>query len=327
MKKRNLVTVMTLLLTVIIVNILLFPLPAAGSDELKRQLLEEIISADMADKPDLFADYDELYLAKTKTQAVLQGMEGREVTLITKEWVDILLGIIDDFETLANLSKSSVPTDHKEAIEIAERINSSITMLNRYDTAKENGLPMLAELALERFYRGEGDFFEILSRNEKETRVKIEYEKTSATSYKKGGVYTISDASRMAFESRRDEWVYGRDMERASDYINASRSHLALARSPSSGSFGAAFIEIIKAKDSFEQAQKLYEKHKDRELENLKGIESEIEIVYQRLMLETLKVVAVYLLFLSVFTLILWADFEKWDGDLDDTRLGEELIG
>ena len=327
MKKRNLVTVMILLLTVITVNTLFFPLPVAGSDELKRQLLEEIISADMVDKPDLFADYDELYLAKTKTQAVLQGMEGREVTLITKEWVDIFLGIIDDFEMLADLSKSSVPSDHKEAIEIAERINSSITMLNRYDTAKENGLPMLAELALERFYRGEGGFFEILSRNEQETRVKIEYEKISSTSYKKGGVYTISDASRMEFESRRDEWIYGRDMERASDYINASRSHLARARSPSSGFFGAAFIEIIKAKDSFEQAQKLYGKHQDKERENLKGIESEIEIVYQSLMLETLKVVAVYLLILSFLTIIIWKDFESWNNELDDTRLGEELIG
>jgi hypothetical protein len=327
MKKRNLVTVMTLLLTVIIANTLFFPPPAAGSDELKRQLLEEIIAADIVETPDLFADYDELYLAKTKTQAVLQGMEGREVTLITKEWVDILLGIIDDFETLVDLSKSSVPSDHAEAIAIAERINSSITMLDRYDAAKENGLPLLAALALERFYRGEGEFFEIIARNEQETRVKIEYEQISATSYKKGGVYTISDASRMEFESRREKWVYNRDMERASEYINASRSHLANARSPSSGFFGAAFIEILKAKDSFEQAQKLYEKHQDKELENLSGIESEIAVVYQSLMLETLKVVAVYLLFLSVLTVILWTDFEKWDGDLDDTRLGEELIG
>ncbi|MBK5191318.1 MAG: hypothetical protein JJE19_07480 [Methanosarcinales archaeon] len=327
MKKRNLVTVMTILLTVIVVNILFFPPPAAGSDELKRELLEELLSADIVEKPDLFADYDELYLAKTKTQAVLQGMQGREVTLVTKEWVDILLGIIDDFEMLADLSKSSVTSDHIEAIAIAERINSSITMLNQYDTAKENGLPMLAELALERFYRGEGEFFEMLSRNEQETRVKIEYEKTSSTSYKKGGVYTISDASRMEFESRRDEWVYKRDMERASDYITASRSHLASARSPPSGFFGAAFIEIIKAKDSFEQAQRLYEKHQDVELGNLKGIESEIEIVYQSLMFETLKVVAVYLLILSVLTIILWKDFERWDGDLDDTGLGEELIG
>ena len=326
MKKRNLVTVMTLLLTVIIVNALLFPPPATGSDELKRQLLEEIIATDIVEKPDLFANYDELYLAKTKTQAVLQGMEGREVTQVTKEWVDILLGIIADFDTLVELSKSSVPADHAEAIAIAERINSSITMLDRYDAAKDNGLPMLAALALERFYRGEGEFFEIIARNEQETRVKIEYEKLSAASYKKGGVYTISDASRMEFESRRDEWRYERDMERAAEYINASRSHLATARNPSSGFFGAAFIEILKAKDSFEQAQKLYEKHQDKELANLSGIESEIAVVYQRLMLETLKVVAVYLLFLSVFTVILWSDFEKWDGDLDDTRLGEELV-
>jgi hypothetical protein len=327
MKKRNFVTVMTLLLTVIIANSLFLPPPAAGSDELKRQLLEEIIAADIVEKPELFADYDELYLAKTKTQAVLQGMEGREVTPVTKEWVDILLSIIDEFETLVELSKSSVPSDHAEAIAIAERINSSITMLDRYDAAKENGLPMLAALALERFYRGEGEFFEIIARNEQETRVKIEYEQLSAMSYKKGGVYTISDASRMEFESRRDEWIYERDMERASEYINASRSHLATARSPSSGFFGAAFIEILKAKDSFEQAQNLYEKHQDKELENLSGIESEIAVVYQSLMLETLKVVAVYLLFLSVFTVILWSDFEKWDGDWDDTRLGEELIG
>jgi hypothetical protein len=327
MKKRNLVTVMTLLLTVIIVNALYFPPPVAGSDELKRQLLEEILSADMVNKPELFADYDELYLAKTKTQAVLQGMQGQEITLNTKEWVDILLGIIDEFEMLADLSKSSVPSDHVEAIAIAERIDSSITMLDQYETAKDNGLPMLAALALERFYRGEGEFFEMLSRNEQETRVKIGYEKTSSASYKKGGVYTISDASRMEFESRRDEWLYERDMERALGYLNASRSYLVRARSPSSGFFGAAFIEIIKAKDSFEQAQRLYEKHQDKELENIRGIESEIAVVYQSLMLETLKVVAVYLLILSFLTIIIWKDFESWNNELDDTRLGEELIG
>jgi hypothetical protein len=327
MKRLKFVTVMTVLLTVLIVNTLFFPPPAAGSDELKRQLLEELIALDATEKADLFADYNELYLAKTKTQAVLQGMEGREVTSSTKAWVDILLGIIADFERMTEFSKSSLPSDHSTALGLAEQINSPITMLDYYDAAKENGLPMLATLALERFYRGEGEFFELRAKGEEETRVKIEYEQLSAASYKKGGVYTFSDASRMEFESRRDEWIYARDMERASEYLTAARSHLANARNPSSGFFGAAFIEILKAKDSFEQAQKLYEKHKDKELENLSGIESEITIVYRRLMLETLKVVAVYLLILSVLTVILWTDFEKWGGDLDDTRLGEELIG
>ncbi|MBE0515865.1 MAG: hypothetical protein IBX41_00530 [Methanophagales archaeon] len=318
---------MTLTLTILIITILFFSIPAAGSDELKREILEELISLDTADRPELFDEYGELYLAKTKTQAVIQGMEGREVTSITKEWVRIFLGIIDDFEKVAGLSKSSVPSDHVEAIEIAERITTSITMLTRYETAKGNGIPLLAELALERFYRGEGEFFENLARNEGETRVKIEYEQISAISYKKGGVYTISDASRMEFESRRDEWVYNRDMERASEYLNASKLHLARARNPSSGFFGAAFMEVIKARDSFEEATRIYENHKDRELHNVRGIEAEIKTVYRRLMLETLKVVAIYLLLLSFFSFILWRDFKRWGEELDDTRLGEELIG
>jgi hypothetical protein len=327
MKTRPVVILLTLALTIIIVNALVaFPTPAAGSDALKRELLAELLSVDTVEKSEVFGAYDELYLAKTKTQAVLQGMEGGEVTSTTEAWVNMFLGILDEFETLAKLSESANSSDHEAALEIAEQVNSSITMLNQYDAAKDNGIPMLAALALERFYRGEGEFFELLAKGEEETRVKIEYEQNSSTAYKKGGVYTISDASRMEFESRRDEWIYERDMERAADYIAASRSHLANAQSPSSGFFGAAFIEILKAKDSFEQAQKLYEKHKDAELETITGLESEIRMVYQRLMLETLKGVAIYILILCFMSIILWTDFGRWDDDLNDARLGEELI-
>jgi transcriptional regulator with XRE-family HTH domain len=320
------VILLTVSVTLIILPVLFFPSPAAGSDALKRELLAELLAADTADSAGVFGTYEELYLAKTQTQAVLQGMEGEEVTQITKEWVDLLLGIITDFEELADLSNSADPSDHRTALELAERINSSISMLDRYDSAKDNGIPMLAALALERFYRGEGEFFEALSRIEEETRVKIEYEQLSSSSYRKGGVYTISDASRMEFESRRDEYIYNRDMERASDYLTASRSHLASAQSPSSGFFGAAFIEILKARDSFEQAQTLYEKHHDKALNNLGGLDAEIGGVYQRLILETLKGVALYLLILSFFTVFLWRDFERWNGDMHDTRLGEALI-
>jgi len=323
MKKRSRVTLMILMLTVIIFSILSFSTPAAGSDELKRELLEDIISVD---KPELFDDYGELYLAKAKTQAVIQGMEGKDVTWGTKEWMDIFLGIIDDFEEMAVLSKSSVPSDHIKAIKIAERINMSINALSGYIAAEDNEIPMLSEHALERFYRGEGEFFKNLSRKVRETKVKIEYENISSFSYKKGGIYTLSDASRMEFESRRDEWIYKRDMRKASEFIDEASSHLDKARNPPSEIFGAAFMEIIKARDSFEKAKKIYEKHKDKELENVKGIENEIKSVYHRLMLDTLKVVAIYLLILSFFTAILWKDFRRWGEELDDTKLGGELI-
>jgi len=314
---------MTLMLTAIMFSTLSFSTPAAGSDELKRELLEDIISAD---KPELFDDYEELYLAKAKTQAVIQGMEGKDVTWGTKEWVDILLGIIDDFEGIAYLSESSVPSDHIEAIEIADGINLSINALSGYNAAEDNEIPMLSEHALERFYRGEGEFFENLSRNEKETKVKIEYENISSISYKKGGIYTISDASRMEFASRRDEWIYKRDMEKASEFIGEASSYLEKARNPTSEIFGAAFMEIIKARDFFEKAKKIYENHEDKELEKVKGIESEIDDTYKDLMLKIIKKIAIYLLILSLFTAIIWKDFKRWGEELDDTRLGEELI-
>lgn len=325
METRYLVGVtLTVTLTMIVISPLLLPVPASGSDELKRALVEELIAVD---KPELFGDYDELDLAKRKAQAVIQGMEGREVTVITEAWVEVLLALIDDFERMATLSKTSDPEDHKEALEIAANVNSSIQGLRNYETARENGLPMLAERALQRFYRGEGEFFEERARNEAETRVKIEYEKLSAWSYKNGGLYTVSDASRMEFESRRDEWRYNRDMERALGYIQAARSHLENAKNPSQAVFGAAFIEILKAMDSFENARDIYEKHADQELETVQGIESEIRAVYRRLVLDTLKVVAIYLLMLLAITFIIWKDFERWDEELHDTRLGEELIG
>jgi hypothetical protein len=185
---------------------------------------------------------------------------------------------------------------------------------------------MLAELAISRFYLKEWIFYDDHSRNEKETKLKIEYEKISSSSYKKGGVYTLSDASRMEFESRRDEWVYRRDMRKASKFVDDANLHLEKARNPTSEIVGAAFMEIIKAKDSFEKAKKIYEKHEDKELENVKGIEDEIKRVYHRLMRDTLEVVAIYLLILSFFTVIIWMDFKRWGEELDDTRLGEELI-
>jgi len=386
---------MILMLTVIMFSTLSFSTPAAGSDELKRELLEGIISAD---KPELFDDYGELYLAKAKTQAVIQGMEGKDVTWDTKEWVDILLGIISDFEGIAYLSESSVPSDHINALERTDTINTSINTLSRYDIAEENGIPMFAEFALKRFFRSEGKYFEEISRNEKETKVKIEYEKISSSAYKKGGIDTLRDASRMEFESRRDEWVYKRDMRKASGFIDDASSYLDNAKDPSSGFFGAAFMEIIKARDSFEKAEKIGEEHSDKEPENIylfsidagleddlneiviseilkeifkangyslssyatiakgkenewviideeekfiirkefgtlniyrniKAIGSNIDDTYHKLMLDTLMIVAIYLFFLSLFTVIIWLDFKRWGEELDDTRQGEELIG
>ncbi|MFZ2070116.1 MAG: hypothetical protein WAV32_00615 [Halobacteriota archaeon] len=320
MNSRSLIA-LVLIITIIIINLLAFATPAAGSDALKRDLLQNIISLN---KSGVFDDYDELSLAKAEVQAVIQSMEGSEVTYTTKEWVNIFLTIVDKFEKMAPLSESQSPADHKEALKMADSINTSIIKLNSYATAERNGIPMLAERALKRFYRDEGRYFKDMATNTNVTKVKIEYEYISSASYGEGGM--PSDASRMKFEALRDERMYKRDMERASEYVMASRSYLDNARSASSSLFGAAFMEIIKARDSYEHAEKLYEKHRDNALGDIKGLKPEINRVYQRLMLDTLIVVAIYLLILTCITVILWLDFNRWTKELDDTRLGEEVI-
>jgi hypothetical protein len=126
----------------------------------------------------------------------------------------------------------------------------------------------------------------------------------------------------MAFESRRNERIYDRDMMQASKDINAARVQRDKAITQSSEFFGSDFMSILKARDSFKSAKGLYEKHNDKELEteNVIKIEEEIKQAYQRLMLE------IYLLILSFIVVILWKEFKKWGDELDDTRLGEELI-
>ncbi len=43
-------------------------------------------------------------------------------------------------------------------------------------------------------------------------------------------------------------------------------------------------------------------------------------------MITITKKIAIYLLIISLFTGIIWLDFRRWGEELDDTRLGEELI-
>jgi hypothetical protein len=319
MKQKSLVVL--ILLTIVIY--LSSSTITAGSDELKSGLLEDILSQD---KPGLFDDYRKLDLAKTKMQTVIQGMSGEEVTSTTKAWVDLSLGIINEFEVMVNLSKSSDPSDHINAIEAADGLNRSINRLRGYDMAERNGIPMLSMLALTRFYRGEGKFFEDAARNTDETKVKIGYAQNSSILYRKGGM--TSEASRMEFEWRRAKRIYDGDMKSASEYLNAARVQRENAINPSSGFFGSDFMAILNAKDSFESAKGLYEKHNDAELKNENVINTEDEIIktYKRLMLDALLRVIIYILILSFIVVILWKDFKRWREELDDTRLGEELI-
>jgi hypothetical protein len=131
-----------------------------------------------------------------------------------------------------------------KANETANRINRSINTISGYGIAERNGIPMLSELALTRFYRDEGKFSEEAARNTNETKVKLDYERGSSIAYRKGGM--PSEASRMEFKSRRNKRIYERDMKRASEYIDAARVQLDNAIKPLPIFFGSNFMGILK---------------------------------------------------------------------------------
>jgi len=295
--------------------------PVDGSDATKREILTDLLAID---KPSLFEDYSELFLAKTKVQATIQGMDGSEVTLVTSECVNLFLEILDKFEAMTDVDDD--PASHIEALRMADDVNSSISLFAGYDEASSNGIPLLLELALERFYIKEGEFFESASRIEKETAVRIEYMSISSDAYRKGDLLT--DSSRMRFESARTRRIYEKDMEDAASFIDAAGVHLDNAEHHPPGFFGltSGFMEVLKARDNFYSGKKIYELHSDRKLETIEELETDINKTYNEMIIAILKVLLAYLVLLAVLTFITYRRVTRWRKDLYDTRLGEELI-
>jgi len=295
--------------------------PVYGSDATKREILTDLLAID---KPALFEDYSELFLANTKVQATIQGMAGSEVTIVTSEWVDLFLEILDEFELMTEVNDD--PAYHIEALTMADGINSSISLLAGFDEASSNEIPLLLELALERFYIKEGEFFEAASRLEKETVVRIEYMSISSDAYQKGDLLT--DSSRMRFESARNRRIYEKDMEDAASFIDTAGIHLDNAKNHPSGFFGltSGFMEVLKARENFYSTKKIYELHSDSKLEAIGELETDINKAYNEMIIAILKVLLAYLVLLAVLTLITYRRVNKWRRDLYDTRLGEELI-
>ena len=296
-------------------------MPAGGTDEMKRDILTDLL--DTGD-PSLFEDYHELDLAKTKIQAVIQVMDGFEVTPTTQAWVNIFLEVIDTFEVMTAASED--PAVHKKALGMAEDVNTSINLLSEYDEASSNEIPFLLQLALERFYRNEGEFFEEISRSEKETAVRIEYQFLSSELYRNSSL--LSDASRMRFEGARTKRMYDRDMEEAATLIDSAIFHLNNSENYTAGFFDltVGFIEVSISRDLFYQAKNIYKKHYDKKLTTISDLEVEILKTYDRMMIEIIKVLAAYLLIVTVLALILLKRINNWRDDLYDSRLGEELI-
>ncbi|MFQ6055240.1 MAG: hypothetical protein ACE5J3_04585 [Methanosarcinales archaeon] len=277
----------------------------------------ELVENTSAISKEVFEDYKELEIMRMLTLTTVQSMSGEEVTSDTVTWVHLVWKIIDDFDEMNKLTKSDLAYDHIQAMQIAENIKHDINELRVYDS----NISFFPDLALNRFYEMEGEYFEEYARNEPVTKLKIEYYKQAKIAYQESN--EISKASRLEYNRKKLENKYNRDMSIAKKYIVQSKSLLQNAKSTNNLQ---GLRDILNARNLYKKAFKIYEEHNDEELNNIKNLESDIEKVYHTLMWRIIIAIAKYLIIFIIILLIISPPIKKWKKDIQDTNLGRELV-
>lgn len=299
----------------IFICILLLSITAHSSADYAIKI--ELVENTSAISKEVFEDYNELEIMRMLTLTTVQSMSGEEVTSDTVTWVHLVWKIIDDFDEMNKLTKSDALDDHIQAMQIAENIKITINELRVY----ESNISFFPDLALNRFYEIEGEYFEESARNEPVTKLKIEYYKQAKIAYQKSN--EISKASRLDFEIKKIESKYNRDMSSAKKYIVQSKSLLQNAKSTNTLQ---AFRDILNARNLYKKAVSKYKEHNDEELNNIKNLGSDIEDVYHTLMWSIIIAIAKYLIIFIIILLIISRPIKKWKKDIQDTNLGRELV-
>jgi hypothetical protein len=309
-------------LILLFILLIIFALPAISDASRKKVLVEGTYNLNVT------SDYEEVQQLKDTTLISLEVMSPANVTATTKGWVQLVWVIIDAFNGLRALSTSSDLSDHISALYHAQTIKSEIAKLKGYSQANENGIPILAEIALSRFFNDRGKYFENAATGENSTKSKIECLEQSKIAYHEAG--RISDFSRLDYEVKMSLMRYNRDMAIAGSESSSAKEYLRKAEVCKNSSdfltVIACFKDAKRASEHNNNALKIYRLHGDEKMEHAIYIKQRIDAVNA----ESGQKIGAYLAALAVIFLLvavyLLRSVGRWIETVKDTRLGDELI-
>ncbi len=309
-------------LILLFILLTIFVMPAIADASRKKALVEGTYNLIVT------SDYEEMRQLKDTTLISLEVMSPANVTATTKEWVERVWAIIDVFNGLRALSTSNNLSDHISALYNAQTIKSEIVKLKGYSQANENGIPILAEIALSRFFNDQGEYFENAATEENSTKSKIEYLEQSKIAYHEAG--RISDFSRLDYEVKMSLMRYNRDMAVAGSERSSAKEYLTKAEvCKNSSDFLTAigcFKDAKRASEHNNKALKIYSRHGDEEMEHAIIITHRIDAVNA----ESGQKIGVFLVALAVIFILVAVyvirSVSRWIETVKDTRLGDELI-
>jgi hypothetical protein len=299
-----------------------FSMPALADESQKKYLVETTY-----DKP-VTSSYEEIKLLKETTLITLEVMSPSEVTSTTEEWVKIVWKIIEAFNELQTLSASSDLSDHISALSKAQMIKSDIDKLENYSQANENVIPILPEIALERFFKDQGGYFEKKATEEISTTSRIECLEHSKIAYHEGG--KISESSMLDYEAKMLSMRYNWDMEIADNEMSFAEHYLSKAETCKDSSdfltLIGGFMDAKRASEHIEKALKIYKRHEDDKMESAISIKQRIDDLVAEFGRKSggyfVTIAGVFIL-LAMYVL---RSVSGWIDAIKDTQLGDELI-
>ena len=303
--------------------------PAFGDDALKRELVEQASEV----KPPVLARYQELDLMHKQILITLQTLPTNQITATTRKWVNLAAGpggILLKFDEINDLASKGDPQSHETALTKATQLKGDIDTLDGYNQAKENFITIYPRMALTHFFTDQGVYFEELAESENDTRLSINYYEQARIAYREAEDLTKTTYVDLKVKELESEYRF--DMEVADESFGVGETNFEQAMSGLNNSTNLRTIVtgILSARTSERElatAYELYTKHGDEQASQIEEMLVTVDDAHTELVAVFLRYAAVFGAFFIMILIIALDRIFRWTHAVEDTLLGNEVIG
>ncbi|GEM_PF-5191977 len=312
-----------LILSVILISFIIVPGGSADSSSDTKDYVKRVNDLNY---PAMYSDYPELRTIQSQTISSLQGRN--IIDKETKDYVDIIIKIINSFNEIHSLSRSDNPDNHENAVIKAESIRSDIESLEMYKEPREKYYPLLTKISLRKFFKNEAQYFSKKATDERNTNNRIKYELNSARAYKNIGDPKYAELSYRA-EEERAKYEYDLTLIKAS--IKDSNEFLNYANSIANNGFFSSielFGQGFQLEDSVTNAIQLSNYHEEILLKNQgEDLLKKIKIIKNEAAVSVIKyIIIITAIYLIICLYISWS-ITRWRNEIYNVDLGNDLLG
>ncbi len=303
--------------------------PALGDDALKRELVEQASEV----KPPVLARYQELDLMHKQILITLQTLPENQITTTTRKWVNLASGqggIFLKFDEINDLASKGDPQSHETALTKAAQLKGDIDTLEGYNQAKENFITIYPRMALTHFFTDQGVYFEALAESENDTRLSINYYEQARVAYREAEDLTKTTYVDLKVKELESEYRFDMEVANESFCVGEANFEQAMSGLNNSTNMITVVTGILSARTSERElatAYELYTKHGDEQASQIDEMLVTVDDAHTELVAVFLRYAAVFGAFFITILIIALDRIFRWTHAVEDTLLGNEVIG